>query len=261
MHVLVSSSLVALLTATILAIVWFGISILRKRNDVADIGWGTYFIAISLVTFFTHNPILDFRIIPIALVMIWGIRLSSHILKRHLKTTEDARYLTWRTAWGNGAYFYIRSFLQVFLLQAFLATLISLPVIIISTSYLGLGMGWLILGTIIWITGFLCEAIADKQLRIFISKPENKGRIMQTGLWKYSRHPNYFGEVTQWFGLFIIGLGVPFGIVGSIGPIVITFLIVYVSGIPLAEKSMENNADYQAYKTKTSALIPWGHKN
>lgn len=111
----------------------------------------------------------------------------------------------------------------------------------------------------VWIIGFLCESIADNQLRAFINNPLNKGHIMQTGLWKYSRHPNYFGEVTQWWGIFIIGLGVAFGTLGIIGPLVITFLIVFVSGIPLAEKGMANNPEYQVYKSKTSALIPLPH--
>ncbi len=256
MSALITSWGIALLTAGILAVVWFGISLWRKRNDVADIGWGTYFIAIAVVSFLAHNPAWSLRLVPLLLVVIWGVRLSSHILKRHLKTTEDARYLAWRKEWGNGYYFYIRSFLQVFLLQAFLATLISLPVIIITSSYFRPSLAWLILGIIVWIIGFLFESTADKQLKSFIANPSNRGHIMQTELWKYSRHPNYFGEVTQWWGLFIIGLGVPLGIFGIIGPIVITLLIVFVSGIPLAEKNMKGNPEFEAYKSKTSALIP-----
>jgi steroid 5-alpha reductase family enzyme len=256
MSALIASWGIALTTAGILAVVWFAISVWRKRNDVADIGWGTYFIAIAIVSFLSHNPAWSLRIIPIILVVIWGVRLSSHIFKRHLRTPEDARYLAWRKEWGNGAYFYIRSFLQVFLLQAFLATLISLPVIIVTASYFKPNLGFLIAGIIVWIFGFVFESTADNQLKKFISNPENRGHIMQTGLWKYSRHPNYFGEVTQWWGLFIVGLGVPLGIFGIIGPVVITLLIVFVSGIPLAEKNMKGNPEFESYKAKTSSLFP-----
>lgn len=257
MQALISSWGIALLTAGIMAVVWFAISLWRKRNDVADIGWGTYFIAIALIIFFTHNPGISLRIIPIVFVIIWGIRLSYHIYKRHLRTTEDARYLAWKKEWGTGDYFYARSFFQVFLLQAFLATLVSMPVIVVVSSYFKPGFGWFVAGAAVWIAGYIIESKADNQLKIFITIPENKGHVMQTGLWKYSRHPNYFGEVTQWWGLGIIALGVPLGIFGLIGPIIITFLIVYVSGIPLAEKNMKNNPEFEAYKSKTSALVPW----
>ncbi len=229
---------------------------MRKRNDVADIGWGTYFIALALIHFIMNKPAVDLRIIPIILVMIWGIRLSSHIFTRHLHTTEDARYLAWRNAWGNGWYFYARSFVQVFLLQGILAMVIAIPVILITAQAIPLNLVWVIIGTLIWIGGFICESVADAQLKTFLANPDNWRHIMQSGLWKYSRHPNYFGEVTQWWGIFIIGLGTTLGLLGIIGPLVITLLIVFVSGIPLAEKSMSRNSEFEAYKNKTSSLIP-----
>lgn len=255
---MISVFLVSIITVVALSIFWYAISLLRKRNDVADIGWGTYFISLALVHFIINKPAFDLRIIPIMLVLIWGIRLSSHILARHLRTPEDARYLAWRNTWGNGWYFYTRSFIQVFLLQGILAMIIATPVILITSLTIPLHPLWLVIGTMVWITGFICESVADTQLKKFLAHPENKGHIMQSGLWKYSRHPNYFGEVTQWWGLFIIGLGTAVGLFGIIGPLVITILIVFVSGIPLAEKSMAKNPEFEAYKKKTSVLIPWG---
>ncbi len=253
---MISLFLISIITVVVLSIFWYVISLVRGRNDVADIGWGTYFIALALVHFILNNPAFDLRIVPIVLVLIWGIRLSSHIFTRHLHTDEDARYVAWRNAWGSGWYFYARSFVQVFLLQGILAMVIATPVILITAQLVTLNLIWVIIGTLVWIGGFLCESIADTQLKSFLADPTNKGHIMQSGLWKYSRHPNYFGEVTQWWGIFIIGLGTGLGFVGIIGPLVITGLIVFVSGIPLAEKSMARNPEFEDYKNKTSVLIP-----
>ncbi|MEI8223767.1 MAG: DUF1295 domain-containing protein [bacterium] len=256
MQLLLPSFVYALITAAVLAVFWYGVSLIRARNDVADIGWGTYFIGISLVTFLMHVPRFDVRLIPLGLVAIWGMRLSWHIFKRHQKSPEDRRYVAWRNQWGNGWYFYVRSFVQVFLLQALLAVIIVSPVIILMQSPVYGSFGWMIAGVIIWLIGFISESVADRQLKAFISIPENKGHIMQSGLWKYSRHPNYFGEVTQWWGLWVIALGVPYGVLGIIGPLIITGLIVFVSGIPLAESSMVANPEFIEYKKRTSALIP-----
>lgn len=256
MFLITSSLLYAGITTAVLAVFWYGVSIIRKRNDVADIGWGIYFIALAWAVFLIHRPGIDLRIVPLALVTIWGTRLSWHIFRRHQKTSEDRRYVTWRNEWGNGWYFYLRSLVQVFLLQGLLAVLIASP-LIITLSFQPLNsIGWVIVGTIIWFVGFICESIADRQLRAFIAIPENKGHVMQSGLWKYSRHPNYFGEVTQWWGLWIIALAAPYGLLGIVGPLVITGLIVFVSGIPLAEASMITNPEFIAYKKTTSALVP-----
>jgi steroid 5-alpha reductase family enzyme len=204
-----------------------------------------------------NKPAVDLRIIPIILVLVWGIRLSSHILARHVRTTEDARYVAWRNAWGNGWYFYARSFVQVFLLQGILAMIIATPVILITAQVIPLNLVWVIIGTIVWIGGFVCESVADAQLKTFLANSENRGHTMQSGLWKYSRHPNYFGEVTQWWGIFIIGLGTTLGILGIIGPLVITFLIVFVSGIPLAEASLKSTPGFAEYAQRTSVFIPF----
>lgn len=256
MEVLLSSLLSAIITAAVLAVFWYGVSLVRARNDVADIGWGSYFIVITVATFVMHRPAIDVRLIPMILVVVWGTRLSWHIVERHLKTTEDRRYAAWRNAWGHGWYFYLRSFLQVFLLQSMLAVVIASPLIIVMQTPVYGSVAWLIGGAIVWLIGFITESVADRQLKAFIAQPENKGRIMQAGLWSYSRHPNYFGEVTQWWGLWIVALGVPFGVLSIIGPLTITALIAFVSGIPLAEQSMKDNPEFIAYKKRTSALIP-----
>jgi steroid 5-alpha reductase family enzyme len=132
-----------------------------------------------------------------------------------------------------------------------------LPVLFIN---LGTGgpLGFFdLVGFLVWITGFYFESTGDAQLARFVRDPINKGKIMQSGLWKYTRHPNYFGEVTQWWGIFIISLSVPFGIFTIIGPLTITYLILFVSGVPMLEKKYAGRADFEAYKKRTSVFFPW----
>jgi steroid 5-alpha reductase family enzyme len=108
----------------------------------------------------------------------------------------------------------------------------------------------------VWLIGFYFESVGDAQLALFIQNPTNKGKLMQTGLWAYSRHPNYFGEVTQWWGIWLIALTTPWGIVTVVGPLMITFLILFVSGVPLLEKKMETHQDFAAYKKRVSVFLP-----
>ena len=142
------------------------------------------------------------------------------------------------------------------MLQGLLLVLVSMPILVIMTFATESFSIVAALGLIIWMIGFVFETIGDRQLRNFLQKPENTGRIMTTGLWAYTRHPNYFGEIVQWWGIGIIALSCNYGLVGLIGPFVITFLIVKVSGVPLLEQKYANNPEYQAYKKRTPMLIP-----
>lgn len=234
---------------------WFVFSLIKKRNDVADVAWGLGFILMAW-TSFSMLKISGLRgLLVCILVSIWGLRLAWHIYSRNKGKTEDYRYLAWRKEWGK--WFYLRSYLQVYLLQGFFLFLIISPVLIINkNSSLSLGLVDLI-GFLIWVFGFYFEVVGDRQLAKFIKNPDNKGKLMQSGLWAYTRHPNYFGEVTQWWGIWLIALSAPFGFVGIIGPIVITFLILKVSGIPLLEKKMEENPEFAEYKRKVSVFIPF----
>jgi steroid 5-alpha reductase family enzyme len=193
-----------------------------------------------------------------ALVSIWGLRLSLHIYNRNKNKVEDYRYLAWRKQWGK--WFYIRSYFQVYLLQGIFLFLIVSPVLLINKSA-GPPLGLFdIIGILVWFVGFYFEAVGDAQLTRFIKDPANKGKLMQNGLWAYTRHPNYFGEVTQWWGIWIMALSVSGGWPGIIGPVTITFLILKVSGIPMLEKKMEENPDFAKYKLKTSIFIPLPRK-
>jgi steroid 5-alpha reductase family enzyme len=213
--------------------VWFVISLIKKRNDVADIAWGLGFVLLSWSSFGLAGVNGRRGLLACLLVSVWGIRLAWHIYSRNKGKMEDYRYLQWRKEWGK--WFYVRSYFQVYLLQGVLLFLIVFPVLVMSKS---VGSTLTLLdgiGVAVWLFGFYFEAVGDAQLARFINNPENKGKLMQTGLWAYTRHPNYFGEVTQWWGIWLIAVSVPGGWFSVIGPITISILILKVSGIPLLE--------------------------
>ena len=233
---------------------WFAISIVKKRNDIADIAWGLGFILMAWSSFLLGENYSQRGILVGLLVSVWGIRLASHIFKRNRTKTEDYRYAQWRKDWGK--WFYLRSYFQIYLLQGMLLYLIAIPIFIINL-YAGVEIGLLdMVGLMIWLIGFGFEAIGDAQLKNFINDPDNKGKLMQSGLWQYTRHPNYFGEVTMWWGIWVISLSALFSIFSIISPLAISFLILKVSGIPMLEKKYEGRTDFEEYKKRTSAFFP-----
>lgn len=232
---------------------WYVVSLFIKRNDIADVAWGLGFIVICYALLFLNGftPHLCFIT---TLTTLWGIRLSIHIFLRNKNKKEDYRYKAWRKQWGK--WFYIRSYVQIYLLQGAFMILISMSAIIASlNSQIVSSLNYV--GILIWCVGFFFESIGDYQLAQFTKHPSNKGKIMTLGLWRYTRHPNYFGEVTQWWGICFFALTLPYGFVAIISPIVITILILGVSGIPMLEKKYEGNPTFEAYKKTTSAFFPW----
>ncbi|MBP6889818.1 MAG: DUF1295 domain-containing protein [Candidatus Moranbacteria bacterium] len=234
---------------------WFIISILKKRNDVADVAWGLGFVLLSWVSLLIADSVSFRGLLVCVLVSMWGLRLAWHIYTRNKGKGEDYRYLAWRQEWG--VWFYFRSYAQVYLLQGALLFLVVSPILLINK-----GAGEIpfdtrdLLGVAIWIIGFTFEVVGDAQLARFIKNPANKGKLMQSGLWAYTRHPNYFGEVTQWWGLWLVALSVPYGFWGIIGPITITILLLKVSGIPLLEKKMVEHPEFVDYKKRVSIFFP-----
>ncbi|MDI9347093.1 MAG: DUF1295 domain-containing protein [Methylacidiphilales bacterium] len=238
---------------------WFLVSLIKKRNDVADVAWGLGFVLMAWMSFFLNGDSGARGLLAGILVSIWGLRLAWHIHARNKGKTEDYRYLAWRKEWGK--WFYPRSYLQVYLLQGMFSFLIVMPVLIINNSaWSALGI-FDVLGIAIWLIGFYFESMGDAQLARFIKNPENKGKLMRSGLWAYTRHPNYFGEVMQWWGLWLVALPVPNGWLGIIGPLTITFLILKVSGIPMLEKKMAEHPDFAEYKRRVSVFIPYVWRN
>ncbi len=233
-------------------VLWFAVSIIKKRNDVADIAWGLGFVLLAWLSFCLSGYSFVALIVN-CLVTVWGLRLAWHIYERNKNIPEDSRYMEWRKTWKN---FYLRSFFQVFLLQGVFLFLISQPVMFINRS-VSARFGILeVIGLLIWGIGLFFETTGDKQLNEFKSNPDNKGKLMDKGLWSFSRHPNYFGEVTQWWGIFVMALSISGSFFTIIGPLTITILILFVSGIPLLEKKYTGRPDWEEYKKKTSIFIP-----
>ncbi len=251
--------MIALLVQTTLLVfvygtIWFIISIIQKRNDVADIAWGLGFVVIA-ATMLTKGAVQPATILLAVMIILWGLRLTVHIAARSSKKAEDFRYANWRRSWGKS--FYLRSYFQVYVLQGFLMVVISLPIFIAKSSPAGPITATTLIGIVIWLIGMTFETISDYQLRQFLRNRKDPSEIMQTGLWKYSRHPNYFGEVLLWWGIFICGLSLQNGWWGIISPLTITYLLLYVSGIPMLEAKYKNHPKFQAYKAHTSAFFPW----
>lgn len=231
---------------------WFIVSLIVRRNDVADLAWGLGFPLLmwAAVAQSGSSPV---SVLIAVLVSIWGSRLALHIFSRIRRTQEDRRYQEWRAQWR---FFTLRSFLQIYLLQGLLMFVIAYSSITIILAQLPQLTVWTVVGTVVWLGGLLCESIADRQLAAFKRDPANKGKILQSGLWRYSRHPNYFGEISMWWGLSIIGVSVPQPSL-LLSPVAITLLILLVSGVPLLEKKYAGRPDFEEYKRRTSVLIPW----
>jgi len=236
-------------------VVWFIISLLVRRNDVADLAWGLGF-PLLIWTAVAQSGGSPVSVLIAVLVSIWGGRLALHIFSRIRRTQEDRRYQEWRAQWR---FFTLRSFLQIYLLQGLLMFAIAYSSITIVLAQLPQLTVWTVVGTVVWFGGLLCESIADRQLAVFKRDPANKGKILQSGLWKYSRHPNYFGEISMWWGLSIIGVSILQPSL-LLSPVTITLLIRFVSGVPLLEKKYAGRPDFEEYKRRTSVLIPWAPK-
>ena len=233
----------------------FVIALLVEDNSIVDVAWGLGFILVALTMLFLKPGFETRHVVIFGLVAVWGLRLATHIFFRNLGRGEDFRYAKWRRDWGR--WFVPRSFLQIFMLQGVFMLMISSPVVLIIHSTRkgltvldGFGVG-------LWLFGFLFEAVGDFQLKKFKRNPASRGKIMTSGLWRYTRHPNYFGEAALWWGVFLIALSTPGGWVGIIGPLTISFLLIKVSGVTMLEKKYAGNEEFAAYARRTSAFFPW----
>ncbi len=234
---------------------FFLVAQLIRNNSIVDMGWGAGFIVLTMTTLLLQGTYTERSLLVAVLVLVWGGRLSYHIVRRNWGKPEDFRYANWRKEWGR--WLVPRAFLQVFMLQGALMLVIAYPIILIN-AYPEPGLTYLdFLGLAVWLVGFYFEAVGDKQLARFKQDPANKGHIIKTGLWKYSRHPNYFGEATMWWGIFLLALSSPFGWSALISPLVITGLLLFVSGVPMLEKKYKDNPEFQAYARVTSKFFPW----
>ena len=227
----------------------------RKDNSIVDVAYGLAFVLLCWAGFLLLGSGHMRQWLMVILVTIWGVRLAVHIFLRKQGEGEDFRYRQWRESWGKT--FVWRSFLQIFMLQGAVIFLIALPVLLVLIDPGGrLGLVDLA-GAAVWMVGFGFEAVGDWQLLHFKSDPANRGRIIQHGLWRYTRHPNYFGEAVLWWGIFLMALNAGYGFWAIISPLLIDFLLLKVSGIPMLEVKYRNNPEFIAYKARTNAFFPW----
>ncbi len=247
--------LTALLLFCFMSLV-FLLALKLEDNSIVDIAYGLGFLLIGWSGSLIYGSGAARQLLLLALVSIWGLRLAGHITARKRNEEgEDPRYRQWRENWGRT--FVWRSFLQIYMLQGTVIYLVALPLLLVIRDAGG-PLGWLdLLGVLVFLIGFVFEALGDWQLLQFKRDPDTRGRIMRYGLWRYTRHPNYFGEATLWWGIFLIALGAPLGWLAIISPLLIDFLLLKVSGIPMLEVKYEGNSEFEAYKNRTNAFFPW----
>ncbi|HSB12765.1 MAG TPA: DUF1295 domain-containing protein [Blastocatellia bacterium] len=245
-----------LITAALMLSVWL-LSLVKKDASIVDIFWGLGFVLIALTCYVVADGHPGRKTLVTVLTTVWGVRLALHILWRNKGKGEDFRYRAMRAR--HGKRFPIVSLVSVFALQAVLMWIISLPLQVAEISRVPARLTWLDwVGATVWLIGFLFESAGDFQLSRFKSDPNNKGKVMDRGLWRYTRHPNYFGDALLWWGFFLIALSTPAGLWTVISPLVMTGLLMKVSGVALLEKTLvKTKPEYSDYVRRTSAFFPW----
>lgn len=248
----------ALVRAAIAIFIWmtaaFVLARIKRNNGLVDIAWGLGFIVVAAVELAGRPDLFPAKVLIAAAVLVWGLRLAVHIFRRNWGKPEDFRYAQMRRRWGRAAA--LKSFVFVFMLQGLLMLVVSLPVTVAFASPARPLSGLDVAGAIVFAAGLLFEAVGDAQLAAFIRDPANKGRLMTGGLWSLTRHPNYFGEATLWWGIGLMAVSSPNGGVALLGPLTITLLLRFVSGVPLLEKKYAGRPDWEAYKARTPVFVP-----
>jgi len=232
------------------------VSLALRNSSIVDIWWGPAVLLVGITYFVSGDGESSRGRLMLALVTLWALRLAVHIGARNIGHGEDFRYAAWRAQ--NPDTWWLRSYFKVFLLQGVIAWIVALPLYYAITSDAPARFTiWDQAGALIFAIGFFFEGIGDEQLRRFKADPGNKGRVMNTGLWRYTRHPNYFGEAVLWWGLGLIGAATPLGWIGLIGPAIITFLLIKVSGVAMLEKTLKDTKPgYAEYVARTPAFWP-----
>jgi steroid 5-alpha reductase family enzyme len=232
------------------------VSLALRNSSIVDIFWGTGFVlANGLYFVLAPQGAAARKWLMLVLVTLWGLRLSMYILWRNWRKPEDFRYQKWRRE--SGSNWWWKSLLQVFMLQGLLLWIISAPLLAAQRGGSPASLTALdYLGAALWLVGFFFESAGDLQLARFKADPRNKGKLMDRGVWRYTRHPNYFGDAAQWWGFYLIAAATG-GWWTIFGPILMTILLLRISGVALLEQTLETRPGYKKYAQRTSAFIPW----
>lgn len=242
--------------------VLFIIASLRSDNSIMDIAYGPAFLVGALGSMYITNHYTPLTLLITAILLLWSTRLAIRIFKKNHGKPEDPRYAKWRTAWTKKGrlYFYVRSYLQIYLLQGSIIVIVALPFIVSLTSTSVSLSWWSYLGAGIALFGLGYESLADWQLDRFLARKRagtETANLMTTGLFRYSRRPNYFGETLVWWGLAFTVFPLPLGWLALFSPLLITYIVTQVTG-PMLEKIFleKNPTEYRAYMRTTSYFIP-----
>lgn len=245
----------SLIISFAIQIVFFILAATFKTDKVTDLSYGLTFILLAILLLFTNQTFFASQIIIVLLISAWGIRLAGYLFIRILNIGKDSRF--------DGIRENVLKFAGFWTLQAFSVWIILLPSTVALSSATDQGVTVLtVIGTLVCGIGLVIETIADYQKYVFKNKPTNRDKWIQSGLWRYSRHPNYFGEMLVWWGLFIIASSYLSGMLWLtiLAPIYLTILLLFISGVPTIEKKYDHkykdNQDYQRYKNSTNLIVP-----
>jgi steroid 5-alpha reductase family enzyme len=247
----------AAITLAAVLVLWL-VSMLIRDVSIIDMFFAVLLFAIAGSSYLLSEGVPLRKQLILLLVGIWALRITTHLVRRNWGHGEDVRYSKLRTWVNDDRAFVWLSLRQVFLLQGVVIWFVSLPVQFGQAFTQPADLGWPALtGIVVWAIGIIFETVADLQLTRFRADPANKGTVLNTGLWRYSRHPNYFGELCVWWGLFLIACDNPLGLVTIIGPILYTYLIVNITGQATLDKKLaRERPGYKEYMESTSGMIP-----
>jgi len=245
--------LLGLATILILFTILWAISLRLENSSIADVAWGPGILVIGLIYYVTSSGAPPRARLTLALLAVWALRLGAHLFVRTRLQGEDFRYVKMRDDWNH---WWLVSYVKVFLLQAVAGWIVSLPIYFAIVSVEPTALTMLdYLGVLLVVGGLVFEALADEQLRRFRADRANRGKVLDTGLWSYTRHPNYFGEALVWWGFGVMAVATG-GVPGLLGPLVLTYLLIYVSGVALLESTLIEKRGYLQYAGKTPAFLP-----
>lgn len=237
-------------------VLWL-VYMVQKNAGIVDLGWALGFALTGLVFMLLGEGYGVRRFLMGIMILIWSLRLLSHLFRRYQGSVEDPRYQKIKEEWGENHLDF--KMLAMFLLQGVVVLILSFSFLIpMNNPLYSLGR-WEFIGIVVWLLGVLGEAYSDKQLRRFQRQPENKGKVCDKGWWRYSRHPNYFFEFVVWVGFFLFSLGSPWGITSLYAPVLMLLLLLKISGVPPAEaQSLASKGEaYEDYQRRTSVFLPW----
>ncbi len=241
----------------LMTLLWL-LSLALKDSSIVDPFWGTGFVVANWVYFaLTPDGYPGRKWLISILVTVWGLRLSIYLLRRNWGKGEDYRYQEMRQKAGDRWWW--QSYFQVFVLQGILLWIISAPLLAANYAATPARLTLLdYLAVVVWAIGFFFEAVGDLQMARFKADPANEGQVLDEGVWRYTRHPNYFGDATQWWAYYLVAAASSGGFWTIFGPIIMTILLLRISGVTLLEKSLKNTKPgYKEYVERTSAFIPW----